>query len=146
MSNAAFVFGDLSWPMPDFGLVAVWRAMSIDASRWDDWAGFLGGSLDDGTIAELLDAVGGHAAPFTLHMTEHGVKLRAKVTDEDSWQRLAIAWRAAADLGASGELVWCTSAEGVAYRAVVADYESRWEKLAAPPVRDELTELVASAS
>lgn len=124
--------------MPDFGLVAVWRAMSIDASRWDDWAGFLGSHESrTETVAEFLDA-----APFSLVTTETGVKLRAKITNEDAWQRLAIAWRAAADIGASGELVWCTSADGIAYRAVVADYESRWEKLTAPPKPLELADLV----
>ena len=128
--------------MPDFGLVAVWRAMSIDASRWDDWAGFLRSHRSrTETIAEFLDG-----APFSLVTTEMGVKLRAKITSEDAWQRLAIAWRAAADLGANGELVWCTSAEGIAYRAVVADYESRWEKLSAPPKPLELADLVRATS
>ncbi|NVB83098.1 MAG: hypothetical protein HOV81_32265 [Kofleriaceae bacterium] len=113
--------------------------MSIDASRWDDWEGFLPAKLEPSseTIAEFLDA-----APFALATTETGVKLRAKITSEKAWQRLAIAWRAAADLGASGELVWCTSAEGIAYRATVADYESRWEKLPSPPKPLELADLV----
>ena len=144
MSDSAYVLGDLTWPMPDLGLVAVWRAMPIDATRWDDWDGFVE-SLRDGTVATLIDNVAGKAAPCTLDLDENGVKLRAVVTDEVAWQRLAIAWRAAADLGASGELVWCKSPAGVAYRATVRDYDSQWEKLAAAPPSAELAALVAAA-
>jgi hypothetical protein len=132
MTKSAYVFGDLSWPMPDLGLVAVWRAMSLDASRWDDWHGFVDG-VGPGTIGAMVDDVSGRPA-LQLRLTETGVQLRARLEDvhEADWQRLAIAWRLAADLGASGEFAWCPCDRGpsdVAYRAVIHDYGSDWEQL-----------------
>lgn len=135
MSHNAFVFGDLRWPMADFGLIAVWRAMSIDPSRWDDWKGFVEG-VRTGTIGAMVDDVTGRpsASAFQLDITDTGVRLRACLDEEhaDDWQRLAIAWRLAADLGASGEFAWCPVERGpkdVAYHAVISDYASRWEVL-----------------
>lgn len=133
MTRDAYVFGDLSWPMPDPGLVAVWRAMSLDPSRWDDWDGFVDGG-PAGTIAEFVDKVGkSSAGPFELEMGEHGVRLRAYLAESHAelWQRLAVAWRLAADIGASGQFTWIgeTGPAAVAYRAVIADFSSRWEKL-----------------
>ncbi len=135
MTQNAFVFGDLSWPMPDLGLVAVWRAMPIDASRWADWDGFVVGT-NAGTIGALVDRLGSDApgsAPLKLSLDENGAKLRAYLeeVDADWWQRLAIAWRAAADLGASGEFTWVPTASApaaIAYHSVIGDYGSRWEK------------------
>lgn len=132
MPGDAYVYGDLDWPMPDPGLVAVWRAMPIDASRWDDWEGFVD-ELRTATIGTVIDELAEQPkAPLKLDITDTGVRLRARLGehDADRWQQFAVAWRAAADLGASGELVWCpcTKAE-VAYRAVIRDYVSQWEKL-----------------
>ncbi len=132
MPHTVYVFGDLIWPMPDPGLLAVWRAMSIDASRWDDWHGFVDGTLG-GTIGAMVDGVSGRPA-FELELSDTGVRLRACFDDAhaDDWQRLAIAWRLAADLGAHGEFAWCPSEQGaadIAYRAVIHDYVSQWEKL-----------------
>jgi len=130
----AYVFGELRWPMPDPGLVAVWRAMAIDATRWTDWDGFVDGDVErgTGTIAALVDA-GAPADAAELVVDEHGVKLRARIEDAHAewWQRLAIAWRLAADLDATGELVWVAGDGGpaTAYRAVVGDGGSRWERL-----------------
>ena len=125
----AYVFGDLKWPMPDLGLVAVWRAMPLDASKWADWDGFVD-DVDNGTIAGFLDGLGtgDPATPLAFELDEHGAKLRAYVEDADCWKRLAIAWRAAADLGATGEFVWTPGKVGVAYHGVIGDYDSRWEK------------------
>lgn len=135
MTQKAFVFGDLRWPMPDLGLVAVWRAMAIDPSRWDDWKGFVEG-VRTGTIGAMVDDVTGRPSPaaFQLDITDTGVRLRACLDEAnvDDWQRLAIAWRLAADVGASGEFGWCRCERGpkdVAYRAVIANYDSRWEVL-----------------
>jgi hypothetical protein len=135
MPHNAFVFGDLSWPMPDPGLIAVWRAMAIDASRWDDWSGFVE-QLRTGTIGALVDDVAARPMPSSLQLeiTDTGVRLRACLDDAhaDDWQRLAIAWRLAADLGASGEFAWTPCERGpqdVAYHAVIRDYDSRWEML-----------------
>jgi hypothetical protein len=149
----AYVFADLSWPMPDPGLVAVWRAMSLDASRWDDWGGF-GAATPGGTIAEFVDRV--RSAPgagaLQLEMGEHGVRLRACFAGVGApvWQQLAVAWRCAADVGASGQFAWVPGAGGVAYRGVIADFSSRWEKLAAAdldrePGRKEIDALAAEA-
>ena len=137
MSHNAFVFGDLRWPMADFGLIAVWRAMSIDPSRWDDWKGFVEGvRTGAGTIGAMVDDVTGRpsASAFQLDISDTGVRLRACLDEDhaDDWQRLAIAWRMAADLGASGEFAWCRAERGpkdVAYHAVISDYASRWEVL-----------------
>jgi hypothetical protein len=158
MSWDAYVFGELRWPMPDPGLVAVWRAMAIDASRWSDWDGFVDG-VGAGTIAALVDGGAPDNAPAELTIDEHGVKLRACVehAHADWWQRLAIAWRLAADLDAKGELVWIAggggAGSGVAYRAVVGDGGSRWEKLTgaaataidALPGRQEVASLARAA-
>jgi hypothetical protein len=125
----AYVFGDLKWPMPDLGLIAVWRAMPLDGSKWGDWDGFVD-DIDNGTIAGFLDALGtgAPANPVALEFDEHGAKLRAYLEDADCWKRLAIAWRAAADLGATGEFVWTPGKAGVAYHGVIGDYDSTWEK------------------
>ncbi len=150
MTHDAYVFGDLSWPMPDPGLIAVWRAMAIDASRWSDWDGFVDDLRVD-TIGALVDRVAGESpgSPLHLDISDTGVRLRARLDEHhvDSWQRLAIAWRLAADLGASGEFTWCPCAKlpgDVAYRAVIGDYASQWEKLtganAALADRHELVE------
>jgi hypothetical protein len=120
--------------MPDPGLVAVWRAMSIDATRWDDWDGFVD-ATPGGTIAEFVDrvraATGGDGA-LELEVGENGVRLRACFAESGAelWQRLAVAWRLAADVGASGEFAWVPGdARDVAYRGVIADFSSRWERL-----------------
>ena len=131
MSGDAYVFADLRWPMPDPGLVAVWRAMSLDASRWDDWDGFAV-ATPGGTIAEFVDQVRAAGDPLELEVGETGVRLRACFAESSAgyWQKLAVAWRLAADIGASGEFAWVPIATpGVAYRAVIADFSSRWEKL-----------------
>jgi hypothetical protein len=135
MTWDAYVFADLSWPMPDPGLVAVWRAMSLDASRWDDWDGF-GAATPGGTIAQFVDQVRGApgAGALELEMGEHGVRLRACFADSGAalWQQLAVAWRLAADIGASGQFAWVPGNGGdVGYRGVIADFSSRWERLAA---------------
>jgi hypothetical protein len=158
MSWDAYVFGELRWPMPDPGLVAVWRAMAIDASRWTDWDGFVDADGDAGgagTIAALVDGGAPADAPVVLVIDEHGVRLRACVENAhaDWWQRLAIAWRMAADLDATGELVWIADARAVAYRAVVGDGGSKWEKLTgaaataidALPGRQEVASLAREA-
>jgi hypothetical protein len=136
MSWGAFVFGDLRWPMPDFGMVAVWRAMSMDASKWCDWDGFVD-DVGQHTIAELIDQLlrASSDAPFTLELDEHGAKLRAYLDETNAacWQQLAVAWRAAADLGATGEFVWMpgpSCPHATAYLGVIADYESRWQSCA----------------
>lgn len=135
MSWDAYVFGELRWPMPDPGLIAVWRAMAIDATRWTDWDGFVDAGVERpgaATIAALVDA-GAPADAAELVVDENGVKLRARIEDAhaDWWQRLAIAWRLAADLDATGELVWVAGDGGpaAAYRAIVGDGGSRWERL-----------------
>src|SRR6185503_9169823 len=134
MTWDAYVFADLSWPMPDPGLVAVWRAMSLDASRWDDWDGF-GAATPGGTIAQFVDAVRASpgAGALELEMGEHGVRLRACFVDSGAtlWRQLAVAWRCAADVGASGQFAWVPGKGGVGYRGVIADFSSRWEQLAA---------------
>jgi len=126
MSTSAFVIGELSWPMTDHGLVAVWRAMPIDRSRWNDW-----GELDvgehAGTVGALVDEM--HDVPCTLEVHENGAHVRGRIDDPDAWQRLVIAWRAAADLGANGELVWCEEPRSVAYKATVSGYSSQWARL-----------------
>lgn len=143
MSWDAYVFGELRWPMPDPGLVAVWRAMAIDATRWTDWDGFVDG-VGGSTIAALVDG-GAPAAevPAELIVDEHGVRLRARVDDEHAqwWQRLAIAWRMAADLDATGELVWVAGDGGppAAYRAIVGDGGSRWERLTGATATSAIT-------
>jgi hypothetical protein len=70
-------------------------------------------------------------------------------------QRLAVAWRLAADLDARGEFAWVPRTvqltTGLAYRGVIDDGNSRWEKLTGPaasvvealPGRREIDELVA---
>ena len=156
MPGDAYVYGALDWPMPDPGLVAVWRAMPLDASRWNDWDGFVDEPCS-GTIATLIDEVEAQRArtPLALDITDTGVRLRARLAEShaDRWQQLAIAWRAAADLGASGELVWCPCVKAdVAYRAVIRDYLSQWEKLTGAGIsvldtpRSELDALVAAAA
>jgi hypothetical protein len=146
MAGDAYVFGDLVWPMPDLGLVAVWRAMSLDASRWDDWEGFVEG-LREGTVGATIDKVlAAPAVPFVLDVDEMGARLRARV-DDDTWRWLAIAWRSAADLGASGEFGWRPCAlDGPAYRAVIRDYNSQWEKVPTieVPHQNEIDALVAA--
>ena len=126
----AYLLGELNWPMPDMGLVAVWRAMPIDSSRWTDWDGFVDATYQGSTVGMLVDQAG---APFKLDLDEKGARLRARLSDADApcWQQLAIAWRAAADLGATGELVWFSDPLTTAYRAVIGDYSSQWEKLSA---------------
>src|ERR1044071_4870769 len=96
MSRDAYVFGELTWPMPDPGMVAVWRAMALDASRWDDWEGFVD-DLREGTVGAMVDEVSS-APELQLDVDEVGARLRARITDDraDTWRRLAIAWRAAA--------------------------------------------------
>jgi len=90
----AYLLGELNWPMPDMGLVAVWRAMPIDSSRWTDWDGFVDATYQGSTVGMLVDQAG---APFKLDLDEKGARLRARLSDADApcWQQLAIAWRAA---------------------------------------------------
>jgi hypothetical protein len=138
MSWDAYVFGDLQWPMPDPGLVAVWRAMTLEPDRWDDWGDF--GSAGSGTVGELLDSIAGarqqpgEVAPLEVVVDEYGVKLRAYLEKSQAywWQPLATAWRLAADLGASGDFVWVpgeAGPTGIAYKGEIGDGESAWKAL-----------------
>src|SRR5262245_23651061 len=138
MSWDAYVFGDLQWPMPDPGLLAVWRAMSLDPDRWDDWGNF--GSAGTGTVGELLDSIAtakrtpGDIAPLEVVADENGVRLRAYLEKSQSywWHPLATAWRLAAELGASGEFVWVpgeAGPTGIAYRGAISDGNSAWHEL-----------------
>lgn len=128
MGTSAFLIGELSWPMPDPGLIAVWRAMTIDASKWNDW-GELDVGTHAGTVGALVDDMGGR-----LSIDDTGVNLRGRIEDAAAWQRLVIAWRAAADLGATGELVCCAEAPETGYKATIGEYSSRWAKLSAQDV------------
>lgn len=120
------VFGELQFPK---GGVEAWKALEVDASRYEDWVEeFEGGGLDPAPVHEVLDEIRAFPAPpegpgkLKISVKSPQVSVVGVLEDDGyrAWcAHVATLFRVAEDAGASGEITFVHVGGAYGYRVKV---------------------------